>query len=316
MKKVLSLVILISILLVGCGQIKNPYETEVETGNEITEESVKETETETETVAETETEAETIAETETEAEQEPKPEVNQDTMDLAVYFLKDDGMDMYLVRQVHEVAKTSAVATSAINELISGTVQDVNAFRPLPTNVKLLGIDINNGVAVVDFSKEIYDYPAGSSTEALAIQAIVNTLTEFPTIDKVEFLVEGEAVETLWGHVSIQDMDFTRQMGAVREPNIWVDTVEEGQLFTSDTRISGSMMQFENNLVYRLNDSNGNEIQNGFVTGQGFDEGRSYFDFQIDFEKPETIDGSLELFGISAKDGSEIDKVVIPVRFE
>lgn len=314
MKKILSLLIVISILIVGCSQTNTPTKTEVEPPTETIEETLEETETEVETEVETLVETETEAEVVEETEAETKAEV--ENMNLAVYYLKDDGMDMYLIREVHEVEKTSAVATRALNELISGKIQDPNAFRPLPSNVKLRGIEINNGIAIVDFSKEIYNYPAGSSTEALAIQAIVNTLTEFPTVNKVKFLVEGEAVETLWGHVSIQEMNFTRQMGAVREPNIWVDTVKEGQLFTSDTRIAGSMMQFENNLVYRLNDGNGNEITNGFVTGEGFDEGRSYFDFRIDFEKPETQHGSLELFGISAKDGSEIDKVTIPVKFE
>lgn len=39
--------------------------------------------------------------------------------------------------------------------------------------------------------------------EALAVAAIVNTLTEFPQIRQVQILVEGKQVESLAGHVDV-----------------------------------------------------------------------------------------------------------------
>ncbi|MBC7339263.1 MAG: GerMN domain-containing protein [Firmicutes bacterium] len=43
----------------------------------------------------------------------------------------------------------------------------------------------------------------GSLGEALAVAAIVNTLTEFPQIRQVQILVEGKQVESLAGHVDV-----------------------------------------------------------------------------------------------------------------
>ena len=45
----------------------------------------------------------------------------------------------------------------------------------------------------------------GSLYELLAITSIVNTLTEFPEIKKVQILVESRKYETLTGHMDILD---------------------------------------------------------------------------------------------------------------
>ncbi|MEW6400002.1 MAG: GerMN domain-containing protein [Bacillota bacterium] len=46
-------------------------------------------------------------------------------------------------------------------------------------------------------------YLLPSPGEALAVAAIVNTLTEFPDIRQVQILVEGRKVESLAGHADV-----------------------------------------------------------------------------------------------------------------
>jgi len=50
----------------------------------------------------------------------------------------------------------------------------------------------------VNFSREFIDnHWGGSAGELLTLGSIANTLTEFPTIQKVMILVDGNAGETL-----------------------------------------------------------------------------------------------------------------------
>lgn len=150
------------------------------------------------------------------------PPITQ-TMDLAVYYLKDSKNDIYLVREVHTVEKNPAAAKAALNELISGSPITTGAYRVLPVNTRVLGISIVQGVATVDFSSEVLMANVGASGEAMGIVSIVNTLTEFPTIQKVQFTVDGKAENGMdwWGHVGLYDQPFKRNLGSVVEPIIW-----------------------------------------------------------------------------------------------
>lgn len=148
-----------------------------------------------------------------------KPPITQ-TMDLTVYYLKDSENDIYLVREIHTVEKNPAVAKAALNELISGNPITNGAYRVLPANTKILGISIVQGLATVDFSNEVLMANVGARGEAMGIVSIVNTLTEFPTIQKVQFTVDGKAENGMdwWGHIGLYDQPFKRNLNSVVEP--------------------------------------------------------------------------------------------------
>ena len=74
-----------------------------------------------------------------------------------------------------------------------------------PKGTKIRTMKLENGIAYVDFSKEITNVPQGSYTELMLTTAIVNTLTEFPEIKKVQILIEGKKIASLKGHTDILD---------------------------------------------------------------------------------------------------------------
>lgn len=63
----------------------------------------------------------------------------------------------------------------------------------IPENTKLLGIKINKKYAELNFSKEILNY-GGTSYEVRLINQIVDTSINFPNINYVTILVDGELV--------------------------------------------------------------------------------------------------------------------------
>jgi hypothetical protein len=100
-----------------------------------------------------------------------------------------------------------------------------------------------------------------------------------------------------------------------KEANIIVESPQPG---SSQYPISlkGKARVFENTVSYRLIDEQKNILNEGFVMADAPDVGQ-FGDFTKKIYYPETKskNGILQVFQFSAKDGSEIDMVSIPVIF-
>ncbi len=73
---------------------------------------------------------------------------------------------------------------------------------PLPPGTQLLGIKIDPAtkIATVDFSKEFKtNFAGGDEREAQTINAVLATMGQFPSVSKVQFLVEGKTISSLGG---------------------------------------------------------------------------------------------------------------------
>lgn len=92
---------------------------------------------------------------------------------------------------------------AAVEALMAGTDKKglVNVF---PKKSQLLQISLNGTTAQVDFNKSLAkDFVGGSTGEEMLVGSVVNTLTEFPEIKKVQILIDGKEVETISGHMDL-----------------------------------------------------------------------------------------------------------------
>lgn len=249
--------------------------------------------------------------------QNNNPAPTPQTTDIAVYYVKNNNNEMYLVREVHQVVKTEQIAQAALNELISGTPTTNGAYKVLPANTKILSIKIDQGLATVDFSPEVLRANVGASGESLGIASIVNTLTEFPTVQKVAFTVEGKTDTAMdwWGHVGLYEQPFKRDLSQVFEPVIWVTSPVANQKITSPLTIKGNARVFEAQVNYRLRDKNGTVLAQGSAMASEGAPGRGDFTGQLAFSAASPGQGQLEVFEVSMKDGSDQNKVIIPVEW-
>jgi spore germination protein GerM len=112
----------------------------------------------------------------------------------------------------HFVDKTDNLPLAALKELFQGEPLYKKIKPILPQNVKILGVTVKDGLATVNFSREILDFKVDKRSQELALGAIVQTLSEFPNIAKVKFLVEGKekgtiagrSIEKFWGAVTLK----------------------------------------------------------------------------------------------------------------
>lgn len=122
--------------------------------------------------------------------------------ELTLYFLETTDTDFYLRAEKRSVPKDDLTPTRAIEELIQGPTAGSDLKPVLPEGTQLLGLEVKNGTAEVNFNNAFMrNMNVGSQLEDVILSAVVNTLTEFPEIEQVQFLIEGEVVESIGGHI-------------------------------------------------------------------------------------------------------------------
>jgi len=108
---------------------------------------------------------------------------------------------------------------AAVEELIRGPLpEDGEVAAGIPPTARLLGMEVEGGVARLDFSEEFArDHWGGTQGLTQTVQSIVYTLTEFPEIDAVQVLVNGEPWDDghmVWedpiGRLSTEGLEVTR----------------------------------------------------------------------------------------------------------
>lgn len=125
----------------------------------------------------------------------------QETMIVTVYNGTTDAK--YLVAEPHVVPKNDQPAKTAMELLVAGT-KNVDLVSVMPAGTKLKHISIKDKIAYVDFNdKLVKNNTGGSASEILLVAAIINTLTEFKEIQKVQIMVDGKKIDTISGHLDI-----------------------------------------------------------------------------------------------------------------
>ena len=118
------------------------------------------------------------------------------TMDLKLYFMSitSDG-SIVRTEVTRNMPKTSSPLYDSINALISGpsAEEEAKGCRTLvSTGTRLLGASVSSGVATLNFSGEFEFNQYGIEGTRGQLQQIVFTATAFPTVESVQFLVDGE----------------------------------------------------------------------------------------------------------------------------
>jgi spore germination protein GerM len=117
----------------------------------------------------------------------------QETRFVDVYFVKDG---RYATSIARAVPATTDVAANAIRALIAGPTAaetDAGLSSAVPSDTLLLGIAIHDGLATIDLSRE-FEAGGGTFSMTARLGQVVYTLSQFPTIDRVEFRLDGEPV--------------------------------------------------------------------------------------------------------------------------
>jgi spore germination protein GerM len=131
---------------------------------------------------------------------------NLSTVYAPVYFLSqsDEGYEVVPeLRLIDTDSEAAPVISALLSEMAKGPTGQSPLYPVLPPGTRLLGVEIIDGVAYVDFSREMLDQSVGSPVESAVVEAIVRTVTEVEGVSAVQILVGGETIPSLAGHVDL-----------------------------------------------------------------------------------------------------------------
>lgn len=138
-----------------------------------------------------------------ETPQEELPDSEQDSEETLAhlrktvfYFVNERG---FLVPVTRDIPWVEGIGRAALESLVDSEelrieLAEKGLRAPLPEGTQVLGMTIRDGLAKVDFNSNFLQSP-DLEAEQNAIDAVVYTLTEFPSVDEVQILVEGKQID-------------------------------------------------------------------------------------------------------------------------
>ena len=127
------------------------------------------------------------------------------TQETKVYYPDESGTKLVPVEREIKFADENEKYSAAINQLMQQP-KEKELTTIFPKHAKINSVKREGETAIVDFDKDIAKgFVGGSTGEEFLINSIVDTLTEFKEIEQVKFLIDGQEVETLSGHMDLSE---------------------------------------------------------------------------------------------------------------
>ncbi len=125
-----------------------------------------------------------------------RPHVYYSTQTINLYFADEDFDMLVCETATVSISENESDEFVAISNLILGPKTRM-ARSAIPEGTALNDIYIDEGVCVIDLTREFVDNADHTSetAEAVTLFSIVNTMTELPLVNSVRFLIDGEAAE-------------------------------------------------------------------------------------------------------------------------
>ncbi len=101
---------------------------------------------------------------------------------------------------VRQIPKTNSPLSASINSLLVGPNAgdaNENCMTLIPAGTRLLSATVKDRVATLNFSQEFEFNPYGVEGYLAQLMQVVYTASAFPTVESVQFIIEGQKKEYL-----------------------------------------------------------------------------------------------------------------------
>jgi hypothetical protein len=238
---------------------------------------------------------------------------------VTIYFANEDATRLVPVTRYLDA--DSGLARGAVLALVTGPnpeERERQLSTAVPPETRLLGLTIRDSVAVADLNRA-FESGGGTTSVRLRLGQLVYTLTQLPGVRRVRLHLEGRPVdvfssEGLMIAETMNRSEFSDLAPYDDEPPVVITEPVPGSTVGERVVIRGHANVFEANVGLRVRDAAGRVVLETYTTatcGTGC-RGR----YERELALPDTLWGDvvLEAFAPSAKDGSDMHKVVTRVR--
>jgi hypothetical protein len=207
----------------------------------------------------------------------------------------------------------AAVGRIALETLLSGpstAETGAGVSSAIPSGTQLRGLQLSGGIATVDLSGT-FESGATASSMPLRLAQVVYSITQFSSATGVRFQIDGQG-RTVVGGVPVQQPQ-TRAMDDGYLAAIVVENPVIGATVPNPVAVSGTADVFEATVSVRILDAAGNQIARTFTTATCGTGCRGDYSVSLPYTVARQEPATIEVFEVSAKDGSAINVQSIPV---
>jgi germination protein M len=216
-----------------------------------------------------------------------------------------------------ETPSTPRIGTTALESLLAGPTEEERLEgiqTQVPDGTELLGLAIDKGIAKVNLTSE-YESGGGSASMSMRLAQVVFTLTQFPTVEGVQFALDGEPIEVLGGEGVVIEHPLTRKDYADLLPAILVESPSMGESVPNPVKVSGTANVYEANVTVIVLDAKGKEIARTFTTATCGSGCRGEFSVTLPYKVGQDQEGTIVVQDDDAAGTGHPPHVVeIPVR--
>jgi hypothetical protein len=254
------------------------------------------------------------------------------TMIVRAYFLLEDPFgggevvnEPALVPVLRTVPQSPEAAKAAINALLAGPSAKERAAMPhiitlIPAGSKLRGIEVSGGLATVDLSAGFASLSPEDSADGGVfslrgrLAQVVYTLTQFSTVDRVTFKLEGKPVSEFASPEIVLDKPVTRVTYRDRYlPLIFVDRPAWGAALLSPGQVTGLANVDEAQFRIALLDRNDKILVDRPVTASCGTGCWGRFDVTLSYVVSKAQWGTLRVWDVSEYSGRDVAVREYPV---
>ena len=254
----------------------------------------------------------------------PTPTNEKITEEVVLYFSDSDLMGTYRIKETIVADSYEDLPKAAVEAWIKGTsYEGLNSI--MKPSVRIEYVEDVEGVAHISFSKDIKETNLGSTGELMLVEQLSMIMEQFG-YEQTQILIEGQVEESLLGHLYIADPITANDP----EDYPWAEDMEKGKIVVQNVAfrifepapndevgnqivVKGVARVFEAMLSWEFEDGH-NVLASGHVMASEGAPAWGEFEFVIEFDQVANDTGTIIIYESSAKDGSRINEIMIPVK--
>ncbi|HZK23797.1 MAG TPA: Gmad2 immunoglobulin-like domain-containing protein [Oscillospiraceae bacterium] len=253
----------------------------------------------------------------------PTPEDKEQVHQIVLYFPDSDLLRTYRVKTQITLKEHEQLPKAALEAWLAGP-RDKKLTGLADEAVVIEYVKDVKGVAQVSFSKEVQDLNVGFEGELLFAEQVAMIMQQFG-YEQTQLLLEGKVVETLFGHLYTKEPMMAKAPADYR----WVEEMDTRKFVLQNTAfriyepapgtvvkdrivIRGLARVFEANFLYEFEDGH-NILAKGYTTASEGAPGWGEFTIVIEIDEVANNSGTIIIYEASAKDGSRMNELRIPV---
>ncbi len=228
---------------------------------------------------------------------------------VGVYFVRGER-----VQPVGRTVPGPSVARGALLALLRGPSAPERRQgygTMIPAGVTVRGVSIVGGVARVDLSRR-FESGGGSLSMLLRVAQVVHTMTQFPNVQRVQFRLDGNAVEAIGGEGIVVAPAVGRGDFEAQAPPILVERPLPGAAIRGMVYVRGTANVFEARLFVDVVSRSGRLLAHRALLASAGSGVRGRFETVIALVARSKV-ATVIAYARSAKNGARIDVVRVPI---